>query len=69
MNEYLSQTLGADIFSREGHLHLAKAKIDFYSRPLLSPELAAQTHAAIDGLLGDTSKHSGATRSPARTDP
>ncbi len=68
MNDRLSNALGVDIFSREGHLRLAKAKIDFYSRPLLSPELAAQAHAAIDGLLAAASTSSGATRSTARTD-
>ena len=59
MNEQLSQALGADIFSREGHLRLITAKIDFYSRPLLSPELAAQAHAAVDRLVA-------AARSTAR---
>lgn len=67
MNEQLSQSLGADIFSPEGHLRLAKAKIDFYSQPLLSPELAAQAHAAIDGLLAGTSARSGATGSTQQT--
>ena len=59
MDKQLSQALGADIFSREGHLRLAKTKIDFYSHPLLSAELAAQAHAAIDGLLADASTRSG----------
>jgi TetR/AcrR family transcriptional regulator, regulator of cefoperazone and chloramphenicol sensitivity len=68
MNDRLSQALGGDIFSREGHLRLAKAKIDFYSRPLLSPELAAQAHAAIDGLLAGASYSPGVTRSPPRRD-
>ncbi len=67
MNEQLSQSLGADILSPEGHLRLAKAKIDFYLQPLLSPELAAQANAAIDGLLAGASARSGATGSTQQT--
>ena len=68
MNDRLSHVLGADIFSPEGQLRLAKAKIDFYSRPLLSSELAEQAHAAIDGLLAGASKSPGATGSAPRRD-
>ncbi len=50
MREQLSRALGADIFSPEGHLRLARAKLDFYSKPLLSPELAEKGHAALDEL-------------------
>jgi hypothetical protein len=56
MHRQLSRALGADIFSAEGHLRMSSAKIDFYSLPLLSPELAAQAHAAIEQLqAGQTS--------------
>jgi AcrR family transcriptional regulator len=48
MQEQLSRALGADIFAPEGHLRLARAKLDFYSKPLLSPELAAGALAALD---------------------
>jgi len=50
LHQQLSRALGADIFSAEGHLRLARAKVDFYSKPLLSAELASQAHAAIDQL-------------------
>jgi AcrR family transcriptional regulator len=50
MHVQLSRALGADIFSSEGHLRMTSAKIDFYSLPLLSPELAAQAHSAIEKL-------------------
>lgn len=50
MHDQLSRALGADIFSPVGNLRLASARVDFYSRPLLSPELAAQAHAAIEQL-------------------
>jgi AcrR family transcriptional regulator len=51
----LSRALGADILSPEGHLRVSKAAVDFYSHPLLSPELAAQAHAAYDRLRAQPS--------------
>jgi hypothetical protein len=50
LHNQLSRALGADIFSPEGHLRLATAKVDFYSKPLLKPKLATQAHAAIERL-------------------
>jgi AcrR family transcriptional regulator len=50
MHGQLSRALGADIFSPAGHLRMSRAKLDFYSQPLLSPELAAQARATIDQL-------------------
>lgn len=50
LREQLSRALGADILSPEGHLRLARAKLDFYSKPLLSPELAEKGHAALNEL-------------------
>jgi TetR/AcrR family transcriptional regulator, regulator of cefoperazone and chloramphenicol sensitivity len=46
MQEHVSRALGVDILSAEGHARLVRALVDFYSQPLLSPELAAQAHAA-----------------------
>jgi TetR/AcrR family transcriptional regulator, regulator of cefoperazone and chloramphenicol sensitivity len=63
LHEQLSRALGADIFSREGHLRLAAAKVDFYSKPLLGPELAAQAHAAIEQLQHGSPKPG---RAPAK---
>jgi AcrR family transcriptional regulator len=50
MHDQLSRSLGADIFTPAGHLRMSRAKIDFYSLPLLSPDLAAQARATIDAL-------------------
>jgi TetR/AcrR family transcriptional regulator, regulator of cefoperazone and chloramphenicol sensitivity len=50
MHTQLSRALGADIFTPEGHLRMGRAKLDFYSKPLLSPDVAAQARAAIDQL-------------------
>jgi TetR/AcrR family transcriptional regulator, regulator of cefoperazone and chloramphenicol sensitivity len=55
MHAQLSRALGADIFSAAGHLRMSAAKLDFYSHPLLSPELAAQARAAISQLQEERS--------------
>jgi TetR/AcrR family transcriptional regulator, regulator of cefoperazone and chloramphenicol sensitivity len=52
MHGQLSRWLGADIFTAEGHLRLSAALIEFYSQPLLSPELAEQARAAVRHLQG-----------------
>ena len=62
MHGQLSRWLGADIFTPEGHLRLTTALIDFYSQPLLSPELAEQARAAVRDLQGQQP----ATERPAR---
>lgn len=51
----LSRALGADVFEAEGHLRLARAKVDFYSKPLLGPELARNAHAALEQLQAGSS--------------
>ena len=50
MHEHLSRALGADILTPEGHLRMSRAAVDLHSQALLSPELAAQAHAAIDQM-------------------
>jgi hypothetical protein len=50
MHSQLSRWLGADIFTAEGHLRLTEAMIDFFSQPLLSPELAEQARTAVRHL-------------------
>ena len=62
MHSQLSRWLGADIFTPEGHLRLTAAMIDFYSQPLLSPELAEQARATVRQLQGQQP----ATERPAR---
>jgi AcrR family transcriptional regulator len=48
LHEPLSRALGADIFGPEGHLRMIRAAVDVYSKPLLSPDQAAQARAALD---------------------
>ena len=62
MHGQLSRWLGADIFTAEGHLRLTAAMIDFYSQPLLSPELAEQARATVRQLQGQQPE----TERPAR---
>lgn len=62
MHRPLSRWLGADIFTPEGHLLMAGALIDFYSQPLLSPELADQARTAMRHLKAAQP----ATERPAR---
>jgi len=48
LHDHLSRNLDADILSPEGHLRMSRALVDFYSRPLVGPELAAQARAAFE---------------------
>lgn len=51
MRAQLSRALGtSDIFEPDGYLRLARARLDFYSKPLLDPGLAAQLATALDKL-------------------
>jgi TetR/AcrR family transcriptional regulator, regulator of cefoperazone and chloramphenicol sensitivity len=50
MREQLSNVLGSDIFERKGHLRLMRAKLEFYSSPLVSRELANGALGALDRL-------------------
>jgi TetR/AcrR family transcriptional regulator, regulator of cefoperazone and chloramphenicol sensitivity len=50
MHDHLSRALGADVFGPDGHVRMSKAAVDLHSHALLSPELAAQAHAAYDQL-------------------
>ncbi|HMK96889.1 MAG TPA: TetR family transcriptional regulator [Acidimicrobiales bacterium] len=65
MRRQLSHALGADILQPEGHLRLARARLELYSKPLLSPELVARAVAAIDQLQIGTVP--GAQRAPSAT--
>ena len=69
MHAQLSRALGAGIFTREGHLRMSRAKLDFYSVPLLSPELAAQARTAIDQLQAAQAQPQPGPPQPGRPDP
>jgi AcrR family transcriptional regulator len=66
MHSQLSRWLGADIFTAEGHLRLSAAMIDFYSQPLLSPELAEQARATVRHLQARQPEADGQPEEKAR---
>ena len=59
MRTQLSRSLGANVFEPASELRLARAKVEFYSKPLLSPELATAALATIDQLPDGTQPMSG----------
>ena len=50
LRDQLSAALGRDVLEPEGQLRMARAKVEFYSTPLLSPDVAATALATIDRL-------------------
>ena len=58
MHEQLSVALGADVLDPEGHLRLARAKVEFYSKPLLDPALANRARRSIDMVLSNHARPS-----------
>lgn len=66
MRDQLSHALGADIFSPDGHLRLTRAKVDFYSKPLLDPKTAASAQAALDQVAKKRSPKTDARRRISR---
>jgi AcrR family transcriptional regulator len=66
VQQQISKALGADVSTPEGHLRLAHALIDFYSSPLLSPELAGEAHAALARLQSQPARTPQAAPRPPR---
>jgi AcrR family transcriptional regulator len=64
MHERLSAALGADVLEEVGHLRLARAKVAFYSTPLVDPELAQRMRRALDALEAAHRAHAGGGRTP-----
>lgn len=52
LRDQLSRVLGTDILNPDGNLRFLRARVDFYSQPLLTTEVAAQAHATLDQLHG-----------------
>jgi TetR/AcrR family transcriptional regulator, regulator of cefoperazone and chloramphenicol sensitivity len=69
MHDHLSRALGADILSPEGNLRMSRGVVDFYSHALLSPDLAAQAHAAYDRLQAQRPPTAAQPRSQAEGAP
>ena len=54
LHEHLSRAVGLDLTSPEGEELLARALIDIYSHPMLSPEDAAWARAGLDRIRNDS---------------
>jgi TetR/AcrR family transcriptional regulator, regulator of cefoperazone and chloramphenicol sensitivity len=50
MHDHVSRALGVDVFTTEGHVRMAGALADFYSRPLLDPDFVAKARGAMAPL-------------------
>jgi AcrR family transcriptional regulator len=50
LREQLSRVLGADILIPEGNLRFLRARVDIYSQPLLTADVATQVHHTLDQL-------------------
>jgi AcrR family transcriptional regulator len=50
MHEHVSRALGVDMLTAQGHARVASALIDFYTNPLLGPDLVATIRAAKESL-------------------
>ena len=69
VHDHLSRALGADVLSPEGYLRMSKPVVDLYSHALLSPDLAAQAHAAYDRLQAQRPPTAAQPRSPSEGAP
>ncbi|MGH3388345.1 MAG: TetR/AcrR family transcriptional regulator [Actinomadura sp.] len=50
LHEQLSMALGVDIHTPEGHARMTSGLVDVFAHPLLTPDQAAEMHAALDRL-------------------
>jgi len=60
MHDHVSRALGVDVFTTDGHVRLAGAMADFYSHPLIDPELVAKIRGAMAPLRTTKPKVEGA---------
>jgi AcrR family transcriptional regulator len=50
MHDHVSRALGVDMLTAQGHRRMAGALVDFYTNPLLAPDLVAKIRAAKESL-------------------
>jgi len=50
MHPHLSRVMGGDILTPAGHRRMSRAALDFYTHPLVDPEMAARAQAALDAI-------------------
>ena len=56
LHQHVSRGVGVDVFSPEGDQVLARALIDIYSHPLMSPEDAALARAGLDRIRNESAR-------------
>jgi hypothetical protein len=50
MHDHVSRALGVDMLTAQGHTRMAGALVDFYTNPLLAPDLIAKIRATKESL-------------------
>ena len=53
MRDQLSRALGTDVGEPDGWARMLRASLDIFATPLISPEQAAQAHAALERITGE----------------
>jgi AcrR family transcriptional regulator len=53
MRDQLSRALGTDVGEPDGWTRMLRASLDIFANPLISPEQAAQAHAALERITGE----------------
>jgi AcrR family transcriptional regulator len=56
MRDQMTDVLGVDVRTEEGHARLNRGFVDAFSHPLLTPEEAAQIHAASDRVQAEAAE-------------
>ncbi|XVQ06321.1 TetR family transcriptional regulator [Spirillospora sp. CA-255316] len=56
MRDQMSDVLGVDVRTEEGHARVNRGFVDVFSHPLLTPEQAAQIHAASDRVQAEAAE-------------
>ncbi len=54
LRDQVSRAIGDDVRAPTGHARMTRGFVDAFTHPLLTPDQAAQAHAALDQLANDT---------------
>ncbi|MFV2179666.1 TetR/AcrR family transcriptional regulator [Actinomadura sp. LOL_016] len=64
IHEHMSRALGGDTLTAEGYPRLARAMLDILSDDLLSPEVVAESRAALDRVAAEAMRGAAGPRIP-----
>jgi TetR/AcrR family transcriptional regulator, regulator of cefoperazone and chloramphenicol sensitivity len=59
LHEQVSRALGVDVHTAAGHARLTSGMVDLFAHPLVTPDQAAQAHAALARLQAHPSEGAG----------